>query len=285
MLNRWINRLVRSNERRRKLLRKPRINWPTLVQTGANGKLHTVCGHSFPERIQIQVELKPTLVSHKEITATVNVDAHQCVPMPIYQHLDGDRQRLYGRCSSIDLMIKGWHAIDNESRGIELTQQSHKVLYTKDYFTSSTSILDHQTVEDHRIVNAGSKRKHIYPYGGYLGPDGIVGDALYMTLTANEALTKNNIHSYEGLLAQRINLFEVNHLYGLHSVDPTERHKILPLMHLIKQGEIPCELTTHAGDETWIQTYQSESFVRKDGTYESTLTLRRTGKPILRRIS
>ncbi|WP_350332172.1 hypothetical protein [Candidatus Bodocaedibacter vickermanii] len=39
------------------------------------------------------------------------------------------------------------------------------------------------------------------------------------------------------------------------------------------------------GDDTWIQAYQSESFVRKDGTYEGTLTLRRKGKPTLRSIA
>ncbi len=283
MLNRWINRLVRSEERRRQLLRKPRISWPSLLQTGSNGKLQSLCRHSFPERLHIQVELKPTVLAHKEITATVNVDAHQCSPTPIYQQLDGDRKRLYGRCSSIDLVIKAWNAVDCESTGIELTQPSKQILYTKDYFTCSTSIVDHQTVDNHRIVNAASKRKHIYPYDGYLGPDAQVVDAMYMTLTPNEAETKINIHSYGELLEQRINVFDVNQLYGVQSINPTERHKILPLMHLIKQGEIACELTTQVGDETWIQSYQSESFVRKDGTYEGMLTLRRTGKPTLRR--
>jgi hypothetical protein len=284
MLNRWINRLVRSDERRRKRLRKPRISWPSLVQTGSGGKLQVVCRHSFPERLCIHVALKPTLVLHKDITATVNVDAHQCSPTPIYQRLDGDRQRIYGRCSSIDLVIKAWNAVNGDSSGIELTQHSNHILYTKEYFTCSTHIIDHQTVEDHRIVNAVSKRKHIHPYGGYLGPDGSVGDALYMTLTPNEAETKINIHSYEGLLEQRINLFDLNPMYGLPSINPAERHKILPLMHLIQRGEIPCELTTQVGDDRWIQSYQSESFVRKDGTYEGTITLRRTGKPTLGRI-
>ena len=284
MLNRWINRLVRSEERRRKLLRKPRVSWPSLLQTGSNGKLQSLCRHSFPDRLQIQVDLKPRIVPHKEITATVNVDGHQCISTPIYQQLDGDRKRLYGRCSSIDMVIKAWHAVGSESTGIKLTQPSNKVLYTKDYFTCSTSIVDQQTVENHRIVNAASKQKHIYPYGGYLGADQDVGDALYMTLTPNESETKINIHSYDGLLEQSINLFDMNSLYGVHCINPTERHKILPLMHLIKQGEIPCELTTQVGDETWIQAYQSESFVRKDGTYEGTLALRRVGKPTLRRI-
>lgn len=285
MLNRWINRLVRSNARRRKLLQKPRISWPSLVQTESGGKLHAICRHAFPERVNIHVELKPTLVQNKEITATVNVDAHQCVSTPIYQQLDGDLKRIYGRCSSIDLVIKDWNVVNSESHGIELNQYKNQILYTKDYFTCGTHVVDHQTVENHRIVNAISKRKHIHPYGGYLGPDGVIGDALYMTLTPNKADTKINIHSYEGLLEQRINLFEVNHMYGLDSINPTERHKVLPLMHLIKQGEIPCELTTQFGDDTWIQTYQSESFVRKDGTYEGTLTLRRTGKPTLRKIA
>lgn len=285
MLNRWINRLVRSEERRHKLLRKPHITWPSLVQTGSGGKLQILCRHSFPERVQIQVELKPTLVACKGITATVNVDAHQCSPTSIYQQLDGDRKRLYGRCSSIDLVIKAWYAADCETQGIELNQHKNQILYTKEYFTCSTRIVDQQTVENHRIVNVVSKRKHIHPYGGYLGPDGSVGDALYMTLTPNDAETKINIHSYEGFLEQQINLFDLNPMYGVQSINPAERHKILPLMHLIKQGEITCELTTQVGDDTWVQKYQSESFVRKDGTYEGTLTLRRTGKPTLRRIA
>lgn len=285
MLNRWINRLVQSEDRRRKLLRKPRITWPSLLQTGANGKIQALFRNSFPERLHIQVELKPTIVSQKEVTATVNVDTHQCLPTPIYKQLDCDRKRVYGRCSSIDLVIKGWHAVGCESSGIKLTQSCNKILYSKDYFTCSTDIIDHQTVENHRMVNAVSKRKHIHPYGGYLGPDGSVGDALYMTLTPNETETKINIHSYDGLLEQRINLFDVNSMYGVHSINPTERHKILPLMSLIKQGEIPCELTIQVGDETWIQAYQSELFIQKDGAYEGELTLRRKGKPTLRKIT
>ncbi|QOL19418.1 hypothetical protein [Candidatus Bodocaedibacter vickermanii] len=239
MLNRWINRLVRSEERRHQLLRKPRISWPSLLQTGSGGKLQALCRHPFPERLCIQVELKPTMVLHKEITATVNVDDQQYSPTPIYQQLDKDRKRLYGRCSSIDLVIKAWHAVDHESIGVKLTQPSNKILYTKNYFTCSTSIVDQQTVENHRMANAASKRKHIHPYGGYLGPDAHVGDALYMTLTPNDIETKINIHSYDELLEQRINLFDVNSMYGVQCIDPTERHKILPLMSLIKQGEIP----------------------------------------------
>jgi hypothetical protein len=85
MLNRWINRLVRSEERRRKLLRKPKITWPSLLQTSAYGKLDVISRQSFPERIKLQLELKPTLISNNQVTAAVSLDNHTCLPTPIYQ--------------------------------------------------------------------------------------------------------------------------------------------------------------------------------------------------------
>jgi DNA-directed RNA polymerase subunit H (RpoH/RPB5) len=225
------------------------------------------------------------MVFQKEITAPVSLDDHQCLPTSIYQHLNGNRQRTYGRCASIDLIIKKWHAIGDDIQGIELTKKNNKPFYTKEYFTCTADIIDHQTVINHTVVNAHSKRKHIYPYGGYLAVDGRLGDALYMTLSSDVTHTKINIHSYQALLDQYINVFDSNSIYAHQFIDSSERHKILPLKYLIEQGDIPCELTTKTGDDTWVQTYHSESFVQKDGTYEGILTLGRKGKPTIRTIA
>jgi hypothetical protein len=224
------------------------------------------------------------MVANKENTATVNLDAHQCLATPIYKHLNGNRKRTYGRCAFIDLVIKKWHAVGKETQGIELAESNKKTLYTKEFFTCTASIVDDQTIVNHTVVNTKSKRKHIYPYGGYLGFDGILGDALYMTLSSDVPHTKINIHTYQTLLDQNINIFDSNSVYAPQSMDLSERQKILPLPHLIEQGDITCELTTKTADDTWIQAYRSESFVQKDGIFEGILTLRRNGKPILRRI-
>jgi hypothetical protein len=168
--------------------------------------------------------------------------------------------------------------------GLELQESKNKILYTKECFTCTTSIVDQQTPINHTVVNALSKSKHIYPYGGYLGSDGILGDALYMMLTPNITNTHINIRSYQDLLHQNINVFDPNCSHAFQLIDPAERHKILPLQSLIEQGEIGCELQTKAVDDIWIQSYKSESLVRKDGTYEGVLTLRRNGKPTLRRV-
>lgn len=288
MLNRWINRLVRSEERRRQLLRKPKIAWPSLLQTSAYGRLDAISRQSFPERIQLEIELKPTIVSNKEITATVSLDNNTSASTPIYQQLNGDRRRIYGRCASIDLVVKGWHGIDTGTVGIQLLNLNNKILYTKEYFTCATPIVDHQTVINHTAVNALSKCRHIYPYGGYLcadGTDAVIGDALYMMLTPDVANMHINVRSYQDLLNQNINMFDIAPGYALTSIDPNERHKVLPLQSLIAQGEISLELSTKTGEDTWVQSYQSESFVRNDGTYEGVLTFRRNSEPTLRKFS
>lgn len=285
MLNRWINRLVRSEDRRRKLLRKPRISWPSLLQTGTCGKIKLLCRTSFPERIQINIDLKPTLAASKDITARVSLDNHTCLPTSIYQNLKNDRQRLYGRCAAIELVIKNWHAVGDKLHGIELCEFKNKVLYTKEYFTCTTSITDIQTIVNHVPVNAETKQKHIYPYGGFLSSDGVLGDTLYMTLSSGVSETKINIHSYQDLLDQKINLFDIDSNYALQSIDASNRHKVLPLRSLIEHGDIQCELTTQLESDTWNQSYCSESFVQKDGVLEGVLTLRRKGKPNLRRFS
>lgn len=78
MLHRWVNRLVKSETRRQKLLRKPRCMWPFLIQTGDQGTLKSICTYrqSFPERICVNVELRPSMVVNKTVTAQANLDNH-----------------------------------------------------------------------------------------------------------------------------------------------------------------------------------------------------------------
>lgn len=283
MLNRWIQRLIRSESRKHKLLRKPRLAWPSLLQTGNQGRLQVLYRQSFPDRIKVHVELKPTLIAQKELTACVSLDAHQCLPIAIYSQLNGALQRVYGRCSSITLNVKEWNAVGGEKSDLELDDQFKKIIYTKEFFTVPTSIVEALTVVKHQVVNKISNRKHIYPYGGYLGPDGDLGDALYMTVTSGEKETKINLHSYTSLQYQQINLFEPSGVFETKEINPQERHKILPLQLLIQHGEVRCELVASLEGEHWTQAYQSESLIRKERTYEAVLTLRRTGKPELRR--
>jgi hypothetical protein len=283
MLNRWIHRLVRSEARKHKLLRKPRVAWPALLQTGDQGRLQILYRKSFPDRIKIHVELKPTLITQKDITACASLDAHECLPTSIYAQLNGDLHRVYGRCSSIALNVKDWHAVLGDKTELELERPFKKTLYKKEFFTVPTSIVEPLTVVNHHVVNHMTKRQHIYPYGGYLGPDGEIGDALYMSVTSSKRETTINIHSYSQLQQQEINLFEPSGLIATKHINPQERQKILPLQVLIQQGEIECRLiTTHDQDEPWIQGYQSESLIRKEGTYEAFITFRRKGKPEIR---
>jgi hypothetical protein len=286
MLNRWIHRLIRSDVRKHKLLRKPRVEWPSILQTGCQGRLQLIHRQVFPQRITIHVDLKPTLIAHKDLTATASLDAHTCLPTPIYSQLNGDLKRVYGRCSSIVLIVKDWNAIKGDTTDLKLDEPFQKTLYTKEFFTVSSSIIEPLTVVNHQVVNQVTHRQHIYPYGGYLGPDGEIGDALYMTVSSGKRDTTLNIHAYSDLQEQAINLFEPAGLCAPHHINPFERQKVLPLSQLIHQGEIECRLICAVDDEeTWIQRYQSESISRKEGTYEAFITLRRKGKPEIRSTS
>lgn len=283
MLNRWIHRLIRSERRRHQLLRKPRVAWPSVIQTGCQGRLQLVYRQSFPDRINIQVELKPEVIPHKDLTACASLDAHQCLPTPIYAQLKGDLRRVYGRCLSIALNVKDWHVIKGEKTDLELDKPFRTTLFTKQFNTVSTSIVEPLTVVNHQVVHRISGRQHIYPYGGYLAPEGDIGDALYMMITSGKQETTLNILSYSEVLEQNINLFNPSGLIAPQFIDPAQRQKILPLNLLIQQGEIECRLiSTCQEDEEWVQGYVSESLVRKEGSYEAFITLRRKGKPEIR---
>lgn len=283
MLNQWINRLVKSESRRKQLLRKPRITWPTLLHTGDHGTLkglplqHEV----FPERIQLQIELRPNMLTQLSVTAQSNLDTHACSPVPIYQQLTGNHQRIYGRCASIGLIVKGWHAVKDETVHLTLSSPIDTAIYVKEFYTCNQSIVELNTVIDHQIVNAATRRKHIYPYGGYLSPNGVIGDAVYMTLSSSEGNTMIHTHTYNDLIRDHINPFEEDGKHVFTNIDLQDRHKILPLTKLIEYGELTTHINLTIGEDIWAQSYQSESLIRKEGTYEATLTLRKIGQPNL----
>lgn len=157
------------------------------------------------------------------------------------------------------------------------------ILYSKEFYICTASILDVQSVIDQRIVNQESGRKHIYPYGGYLGPDGPMGDTLYMTVSSDVSSTKITLHTHQELIQKGINPLVDDRMYAFQGIDPSQRHKILPLMTLIEEGGIKTENKITIGDQAWVQTYQSESLIRKEGTYEAILTFKRNGKPTIKR--
>jgi len=283
MLNQWINRLVKSESRRKRLLRKPRIAWPTVLHTGDHGTLKGLSlQHGvFPERIQLQIELRPNMLTQLSITAQSSLDTHECLAVPIYQQLAGNQQRIYGRCESIDLILKGWNAVKEEMAHLTLSSPIGSLIYVKEFYTCPRSIVERNTIVDHKIVNVDTRRKHIYPYGGYLSPDGIMGDVLYMTLSFSEGHTVIHTHTYSDLLHDHINPFEEDGIHTFTDIDLKDRHKILPLNKLIEYGELMTCVNLMIGEDIWTQSYQSESFIRKDGTYEAIIIFRKTGHPKL----
>lgn len=284
MLHQWVNRLVKSEYRRKQLLGKPRISWPSLLHTGEHGTLKGLSLHreSFPERIQIQIELRPYMVTDLSLTAQSNLDTHESSPTFIYQQLSGNVLRIYSRCSRIDLIVKEWEPIKTEKpENLKLSSPINTALYAKEFYTCNQSIVEFNTVIEHEIVNSITQRKHIYPYGGYLSLEGEIGETVYITLSSNEGKTTLHTHTYSELIRDHLNPLAENTTHVFSDIDPAERHKILPLNKLIEYGEISTYLNLKIGEDVWSQNYQSESMVRKDGTYEATLTLRKTGKPTL----
>lgn len=286
MFNQWINRLVKSKTRKRKLLRKPRIVWPALIQTAEGNVRKIGVKHKpFPETLHMNVELRPNMVTHQDVRAEVILDDQVCASASIYKDLSGDMLRIYGRCASVDFIIKGWEAVDDEARQIGMVKKNGDILYTKEFFTCTDSVVDEQTTLEHRIVNKHTNKKHIYPYGGYLGKDGAFGDALYMTLTSELNHTKINIHSYGDLLAKGISPFDAHEKYVFQDIDGSNRDKLISLEKIVEDRSIKCEFTLNIQENTWIQPYQVIRIARKDGMFEADLTLQKIGKPALRRLA
>jgi hypothetical protein len=283
MLHRWINRLVKSDQRRQQLLRKPRLSWPSLLQTNDQGTLKGIALSSikFPERMRIKIKARPNMIKDLTVTGKTSMDDRHCAPTFLYQQLDGHPLRVYGRCASIDLVIQEWHSADNVTVQAQLSKSIGDILYTKEFYTCTEPVDDPHTVIDQQIVSPVTKRRHVYPYGGYLGPEGI-GEPLFMMLSCNEGQTKVNMFTYKGLMEQDMSPFEKGGFHIFPGVDPKERHKILPLEKLIQYGEISTEMNLELDQDTWVQNYQAESLTRKDGTYEGILIFRKNGKPILK---
>lgn len=284
MFNQWVNRLVKSETRKRKLLRKPRIAWPSLIQT-AEGNVRKVASKhkAFPEKIHMNVELRPNMLAHQDVRAEVILDDQVCASASIYKDLSGDMVRVYGRCTSVDFLIKGWKGVDSEHQHIDMDKNIGEILYTKEFFTCTDSITDEQTTLEHRVINKHTHKKHIYPYGGYLSRDGAFGDALYMTLTSELNQTKINIHSYDDLIQKGISPFEAHDGYAFQGIDISNRDKLLPLEKIIEERKIRCEFIFNIHENTWVQPYQVTAVARKDGAFEAVLTLQKLGKPALRR--
>lgn len=282
---RWLNRLTTPHRLPKYNAHKSRQLWSSILHAGGQGKLtHRYSSkQSFPNYIKLMVTLHPIMVTDRTVTAEVQLDEYLSQPTPIYQQLKGDALRIYGRCARIDLLLKEWIAVgEGDVSRLTLSIEPGQRVFSKPFYTVTEPIQAHQTVIDHRCIDAETRKVNIYPYGGYLAMDGVVGDALYMTVSAGDTGTNINVHHYSELCERGIHPFELS---GAHSfqceADPL---RALPLLTVIETGHVTSELQTIITEDVWVQTYQSESLVRKDGTYEAVLTLRRQGSPTKRRI-
>lgn len=279
----WLKRLIRSNPRRKAKLQKARLSWPTVLQTGDQGRLMLLSSHqhTFPTTIKLKVTLRPHLVDHQDLQGKVIFEGDPQAPVFLYKDCGGDHQRVYGRCKSIDVILDQGPDL---AEGSQLATSVGSSLYSKPFFHLASNVEEVQGVIDHAVVNLRNKRPTIYPYGGFLAPEGAVGDALFMTLSRGRETTHLRVFTYQYLRERGIMPGGANPKgYAFEQVDLTDRRTLLPLYQLIKEGDITSELSLQFGDVQWVQSYVSESFSRFPGTLKGELILRKQALPQERR--
>jgi hypothetical protein len=208
-------------------------------------KLPSACRLSFPNELTVEVCIRPQIVDR---SFTVQVILDQVAAQPVSAYETKDPIAYYGRCESLNLDVESCTFSDH-ALILDRPQKGGRLL---SYFfqTLRNSVVEHQIIRDREVVNSVTSKKNVYPYGGYVGKEGAIGEPVYMMCSVDRDQTRLHLFRYSDLVKKDMDLNDGSY-FVCGDLSPQS------LESYVGGGGVDLPIRATINDQSWTQRYGS----------------------------